>query len=57
MQTYQFSNILIFEGDYNQYSIEVLDIGGQQALVVPLGEFQQLHPILKHEVVWREPSI
>jgi hypothetical protein len=57
MQVDQFFNIFIFEGDYNQHLIEALDIGGQQAFVVPLGEFQQLHPIPKHKVVWCEPSI
>jgi hypothetical protein len=48
MQEDQLPNILIFEGDYSQHSIEVLNIGGQRAPIVPLGELQYLHPIPKH---------
>jgi hypothetical protein len=34
-----------------------LDIGGQQAPIVPLGELQELHAILKDQVVQHEPLV
>ncbi len=37
--------------------IEVLDISDQWAPIIPLGELQKLHPILKHKVVWCEPFV
>jgi len=51
MQEDQLPNILIFQWDHSLHAIKVLDIGEQQAPILPWGEFQELHPISKHQVV------
>jgi len=48
MQEDQLPSIPIFEGDYNQHLIKVLNVGGQWAPIIPLGELQKLHHIPKH---------
>jgi hypothetical protein len=57
MQEDQLPNLIISKGDHSQHVTKVLDIGRQWAPIVPLGELQKLHPILKHKVVWHEPPI
>jgi hypothetical protein len=57
MQENQLLGIFIFKGDHSQHVIEVLDVGGQWALIVFLGEFQKLRPISKHQVVHCEPFV
>ncbi len=57
MQENQLSGIFISKGDQSQRVIEVLDVGDQWAPIVFLGEFQNLHPISKHQVVQREPFV
>jgi hypothetical protein len=57
MQEYQFPSIIIFKGDHSQHVTKVLDISGQWAFIVPLGELQKLHPISKHKVVQHEPLV
>jgi hypothetical protein len=57
MQENQLSGIFIFKGDHSQHVIKVFDIGGQWTPIVFLGEFQNLHPIPKHQVVQREPFV
>ncbi len=57
MHEYQLLSIPILEGDHNEHLLEVLDVGGQRTLVIPLGELQELHSILKHQMVRHEPLI
>jgi hypothetical protein len=57
MQENQLLGIFIFKGDHSQHVIEILDVGGQWTPIVFLGEFQKLHPILKHQVVHCEPFV
>jgi hypothetical protein len=38
MHEYQLLNIPVLERDHSQHLFEILDVGGQKTLVVPLGE-------------------
>jgi hypothetical protein len=38
MQEDQLLSILILQEDHSQHAIEVMDVGSQQAFIVPLGE-------------------
>jgi hypothetical protein len=57
MHEYQLLSIPILAGDHNEHLLEVLDVGGQKTFVIPLGELQEFHSILKHQMVRHEPLI
>lgn len=57
MHEYQLFSIPVLESDHNQHLFEVLDVGGQKALVILLGGFQELHSILEHQMVQHEPLV